>query len=707
MDPLDAAFDMLIADGLAPWLVIRTGTHVIHRLGMGQSQLISDMLPDGSMELPRLDGTTIPNLVDIRGFACWYVPEFRLVADEFDDVGFHFAAVQTDRVTDDNRPFNTATMTFSFTREMPENILGLSEDAFIGAGERREIPDLDITAVLALPVAAQDGTTTDKILECEVAEAANGNFFVSFELSGADVERAYVHFTRGGAAELRLVATYSGYQQVLFPDPTLGGPPPPPQVEVDGFTFLLIGDGMHDSSPEAVAAPPVMHHQIRYFPVTARFERTIEVGKAFNTDTYRSRFTISAGEMTRPIIDANDFNDFAITRSEFRELTTLGNVTDRYPSLRRLFFGQVSGIVIAVPAAYGIVRSAQGLAASCDSIVDPAAINGCRFDFTFTIAPMVDPIDMARLAVDLLNIPEAAAHTLQVTLPSGLDPRQQSTLDGFAAADSAFTDGSEPHTVRISVEITDTASTPATSNVNLFLHQLTAKEPAPLFGNLFVRIDDLLPQPVVSHASLNLRQTAGSDDLSATIAAEPGPHAVATNHGPFDLEMGRVAVVGDSDVRVTALGGQVLAAGQSTTLAADVSDARSVEVSRTLALPTPLPKVQLLKLVTFNTEVVQKLQHPLTVNATGVTFAADRISSIEVLFSVTGLPDLPIPAMTLSASHAIDFVHVAVPVTAAIAGLECTVSLRVNKAEDQKSVSVTHDFVADPILVVTNSTLTS
>jgi len=34
--------------------------------------------------------------------------------------------------------------------------------------------------------------------------------------------------------------------------------------------------------------------------------------------------------------------------------------------------------------------------------------------------------------------------------------------------------------------------------------------------------------------------------------------------------------------------------------------------------------------VTFNTQVVQDVQHPLTVNAAGLNFTADAITSIKV-----------------------------------------------------------------------------
>jgi hypothetical protein len=168
--------------------------------------------------------------------------------------------------------------------------------------------------------------------------------------------------------------------------------------------------------------------------------------------------------------------------------------------------------------------------------------------------------------------------------------------------------------------------------------------------------------------------------------------------------MRRFAVVDDVGVRVTSLPDHVLAAGQSVILTTDVADATSVEVSRTLSLPTPLPKARLLELVTFDTQVVQDLQHPLTINAAGVNFAADGITGIEVHFSLTALPDLPIPALFLVPAHAIDFVHVTVPVTAAVTGLESTVSLSVTTSAGNRSIAVKHDFAADPVLVVTSNT---
>lgn len=698
------ACDTMLAAGLAPWVVGRLGDSF--GSDPGEDFFWADRMDDPpDPPWPRLDGTPTAGLIDDRGrHGCWYLPDYRLIAadlkpeDELsDDVGFRFEARQTGEVLAGARPLNRAVLSFTFSHMMSKEIL----ESFSDRGNLSEVPNVEVEAWLAIPVAAQDGSSEMRKARTVARNAASGNYFVEFELTGDDVGLAYVHLTQSGSAELHVTTTYTGYQKVLIPGSAM-------ELHSDGVhwfgdRFIPIGDGDRVSSADVTIDPD--RDTIEYLPVRTSFNRTLPLEMVFNTDKFRSRFTITSKDVSRPIIDVSDLNEFVTPRSEFRELTSLGEVSERYSSLQRLYYGQVSGTVIAIPASYGIVRSSSGLAARCDAIVDPTGINGCRFDFTFTIAPIIDPIDMARLESDLRSTPEAATRSLEVRLPSGLDSRRTSSLSGFASAISTFTTGPEPHTVQVSVEISDTGTTPATTNVNLFLNQLTAADAAALFGDLFVRIDDAFPQPVTAHAVLNLRRTAGSDELTAVVTSDPTARAAAINHGPFDLTMSAFVVLGAAEPRITILPNQILPPGQSAILTTDVADARSVEVSRTLALPTPLPKQRLLELVNFDTQVVQELQHPLTVNATAVNFAADGISSIEVHFSLVALPDIPIPTLTLKPAHAVDFVHVSVPVTAAVADLECRVTLTVTKSGEAASITVTHDYVADPILVVTGNTL--
>jgi hypothetical protein len=64
-----------------------------------------------------------------------------------------------------------------------------------------------------------------------------------------------------------------------------------------------------------------------------------------------------------------------------------------------------------------------------------------------------------------------------------------------------------------------------------------------------------------------------------------------------------------------------------------------------------------------------------------------------------------VPSFTLSPSHTVDFVHVSLPVDSAVTGLDSMVVLTLTTTSGTRTVSVPHDFVDDPVLVVTSSTI--
>ncbi|MEV7544929.1 hypothetical protein [Streptomyces sp. NPDC089915] len=677
------------------WLVGRTGDHV-NSVSSSEADLPADVTV-----MPRLESDFIADSVGPTIERLWYLPEFTLFADVFDeDPDFAFDADQNGDPAPDGGPFNHAVLTLGLDTKVPEH---LASDE--GASRLNEVPDLDPGVTLIVPVTQDDGTVKENQVKGATKIAGEVGFIATFELTGSLVEATYTHLTRRGKLRLDFEPTYSGYVTTLVNEPDTGFPVHGSIFH--GFQFQVFGDA--GNTPGGEFEPVLSHTTRRYvfFPSTARFHRTLPIGVDFNTDTYRSRFTITAEGMTRPIIDVNDLNTFAGQRSEYRELTTLGDIATKYPSLRRIFFGQVSGTVIAVPADYGVLITAQGALASCDSIVDesPTSFSGCRFHFTFTVAPMADPIDLARLRADVPGIPEAIGRTLRVALPGGLDSRTPSTLDGFPAGRAAFADG-DATAVQVGIDIADDRPTPATTTVNLFLQQLAATGPPPLFGSIAVRLDDVFPQPVRTSLLLNMRHTAHGDDLATTPQPGPPPSATAVNQGPLDLKLLSCADVreGQEPAPVVSLGGLVLAARQTTTLPG-VGAATEVAVSRALEVAVPLPKAQMLKFLAFHTHTVQEVQHPLTVNAAGLDFAAEGIGTIRVDIILTSNPGVSAPSFTLSQSHTVDFVHVSVPVDSAVTGLDSTVSLTLTTTSNPRTVSVKHDFVDEPILVVTSSTI--
>lgn len=685
---IDNAFDEFIATGATPWLIARIGP------GIDDNWQYPMPYPENGLDIPcvRWAGGT-PGLLDSVTGPSWYLPVFSVPAD---DPTFSFAAVQSG-VDPHGDPFNRAQLTFSVSADMPDNI------AEIYHGNEglppRLAADLGVLQfTLSLPVTDSAGNPQTLTATGDPGYADDGTFIATFDLIGDAVEAAYVHLTRSGSAVLEIAAAYSVYKTALVSAPDVGFPIHGPIFH--GYQFQVFGDGEHGG----VEVDRPIPGGYRFMPVTAMIHRSTALGLTFATDTYRSRFTITADGTTRPIIDSSDLSEFASARSEYRELTTLGNVSDRYPTLRRLYFGQVSGTVVAVPAAYGIVHGAKGVAAVCDSIVDdsPDTLTGCRFHFTFLLAPLADPIDLAQLAADLPGIPEAVGRRLRLTLPVGLDPHHPGTLDGFPAATATFADGVAAHTVQAGVDITDDRPTPAVTTVNLFLQQLATRGPAPLFGALAIRLDDAFAGQVRTQATLNLYQTADSDDLTAAIVSSA---VQVTNRGPLSLVLHRLGLLGPAQPTVIGLADQVLPAGQSSTLPGDASQATGAVVSRTLDVPVPLPKSALRNYVTFNTTTIQQVQHPLTVNAAGLNFDATGITRMDIQISVDEDPRIAIPVLSLSPAHPIDFVHVLIPLGSAVTGLTCTVVFTLTTTAGTRAVSRGHDFVDEPIFVVTGNTI--
>jgi hypothetical protein len=698
VEEFDKAFDEFLAAGLAPWIVKRNGASVD---GGRSADLPAGALP---LDLPRLDAAFAAPLLSGNSNRSWFLPDFMLLADA--DPAFRFDVVQrAGEVTPDGKPVNQATLALSLRSEIPANLKQILA-AIEREGPLSVVPDLHPIVTLSVPVTAQDGSVHIETTQSSVTQQPDGTYLVTFTLSQGAVGATFERLTDLGGATLELSMTYSGWQTVLVTFPVVGGFAHPPALLFQGMHFQTFGDGSHSEFEPVDVSPGVY----RFFPVTARYPpspptRSLPLELSFATDRYRAKFRITTRDgHTRPIIDANDLSEFATVRSEYRELTSLGDVQAQYPSLRRLYLGQVSGTVVALPVNYGIVHGALGLSAECDSIVDPSSnLTGSRFHFTFTIAPVVDPIDLAKLAAALPGAPEAAGRSLRLTLPDGLDPRHPSVLNGFPSATTTFADGITPHTVRVSVDIADDRVTPAITNVNLFLAELAAAGQAPLFANMAVRLDDVFGEPVQTQATLNLHQTAESDELSSVITPGSPPTAAATNKGPFDLALHRFALL--PQLTVTVLNDKVLAAGQSTTLSADATGAISVAVARSLVVPNPIPKKAMLEFVTFNTQTVQQVQHPLTVHA-AINFTTAGITAIDVAFSLTEAPTLPVPPLTLTASHTIDFVNVLIPIDSAVTGLDTTVTLNITTSSGQRTVTVSHDFVDDPTLTITNNTIT-
>lgn len=690
---------------------------------------------DGGASLP-LEGTRSGSIFEDRfdpGLR-WYVPTVSLAP--MPDAEFSFAATRLG-VGSGGDPFDTVTLTLGLSvSEPPDVTAARTANAALAFKPVSTVDQLDAT--LSVSSVAADGTTTQSTYPMSVTVLDTGASSgatstepakASATLQGPAVIVLFENLRATGSATITITQTYGVWREVRtvpwrFPHPFPGRIPAPvdervperaPQVveAVPAATPLVALAGVRRSVsdlaevgtvPERLPPVDLPPTTTSYVQVDDTDTSVLALGSAFTTDTFRPRYTLTDGDTTRPIVDVNDLQDFQVVRSEFRELTSLGPVSARYPSIRSLYLGQVSGTVIVLPAQYAIVRGSTGCAARCQAVVDdsPTTLSGCRFELTFTMVANIDPADLAQLTTDLASTPEAQSFQLHVALPSGLDTRTAPTFAGISATTPTVVDGVAGAMV-VGIALTDQGPTPAITNVNLLLHALSATS-APVTGEIAVRLDDAYPSAVTTSMVLSLRTTTGTDDLSVTIGQPDASHLSVTNTGPLDEHLTALTGIGggapareDLDV--------VLVSGANATVELPSGQPNGIVHSQ-LVVPDPMPAGQIFSFVPLDLQTVSQLQHPLGFNATAIDFSASGLTQIDLQPALTGLPDLSVSALTLTPQHRVDSVNVAVPIAAALAGLDATVALTITHSDGTTTqAEVTHDFLDDPILILTSAQL--
>jgi hypothetical protein len=639
----------------------------------------------------------------------WYLPEYKLPAS----AAFGFAATEQGVDTSTGQPFDIATIGFTIAVGEPADVTAARAADSTLTFRQITLEPLQVT----LTCTGKDHTGADRpiVVPMGTATQPDGSLAATATLVGPAVVVAYQSLAHGSDAIVQLTGSYAVWRawQPLFRVPL--GSVQATVMPASGLQHrLAAGAVWHDSAlKHDLPAEPVETgtFQLPEPPLTwvtaiDQQTQTLPVGTAFGTDAYRPRYTITAAGSTRPIIDAGDLTSFAQQRSEFRELTSLGDVSSRYPSLRRIYLGQVSGTVVAVPQSYGIVRGSTGLAALLEAVADDSstAASGCRFDFTFTLAPLVDPIDLAQLAHDLRTTPEGASASLHVSLPDSLDSRFESTFTGLSASTSVVTDGPRPGTVQVRVTITDEGQTPAISSANLFLHQF-ASTVSPLTGALSLRLDDMYPTPVMTSFVLSLDQTASSDELSLTVGTDDPTRVTVQNVGQFDLHLDGAASLTDAGPSKAELD-IALAASAATTLGSQDGAPVSIVHSQ-LALADPLPRAAIFDYLVVHTETVSQVLHSLIYSAS-LDFTAAAVAQLDIAATLTDLPSVPIPAVTLTPMHSSDSVHALVPIDALVTGLAAHVTITVTATDGtQRIVVMDNDFLQEPMLTITSASLQS
>jgi hypothetical protein len=688
----------------------------------------------------------------------WYLPAFARVEPS---TAFAFAAVEGSAIDASGNPLDTATVTIAVKPIEPQDVMAARQQP---GGEYQPITAIAYSVQLILPYEDDQGNKQTTQVPGQVAVQGDSSLLLTFAaLLGTTVVKAYRELAeaRLGGASVEIGFTYDLAEHLssqpppfrpplLFPPPLrppvvfpveppvvpTHQPPVAPPIARPPFPIarppfpivrsllsgmpVEVGPGSPTMQPVPIGPHPVLPvlPPIRIGPIlpivpippppegrwivtTERASTVVALESAYAAPSYKPRYTITQSSgPTRPLIEASELESFDAQRSVFRELTSLGDVTVRYPSLTGVYLSQLSSTVYAIPRVYGIVHGKGGCAAQIDVVADTSSASGWRFQMAFEVAPVVDPVDLAQLAEDLKALPEVSGLTLTVTAPTAMDERVTPTFSvGVPLANVVWAGAADGEGLLLSFEVQDAGSTPALVNARLLLAQLTTTAtPPPLFGTIGVRLDEIYTPPVTATVFISLGTTCASNDVVTTTGAT----LTATNQSPNAVRLVRMRTEAGQQVTINPLGG-VLPAGHEASLpVSNPETVTAVEVQRTLALPEPFLASELSEYLAIHAEDTQQTTHPLTVNATDIEFAKVQIKEIDVEITLDALPTIEVPALVLTGQSPLETVNVVVPIEAALTGLAAKLTISVHiEPEGERHVELANDFSANPMFVLT------
>ena len=661
----------------------------------------------------------------------WYLPSYQLAPDI--DAGFSFAA-GAQGIDSDGNPYYQANITLTLDKVEPPDVT-----AFRAANPAQQLQEIPLTALtVTLTTTANDphgGQVQQSVYTAAVAADASGNLMLTFNaLLGAQVLIAYSNLQSGGAS-IALAAQYQAWRAIHIFRPPIDRPPidrPPigrPPIGI--IQRPPIGTGRPPILPKIAALPvrpifpirpipepidptptgppePAPEPSTAYIIASDPFSLSFPLAQKYAAPGYARSFTVTDSNGTRPIVSINDLKNFNTSQSEFSQFTGLGDVSTQFPSFSRLYIGALSRTIVAVPAAYGILRSKDGTAAQCEALLDSTAggSGAAEFQLAFVLAPVVSPFDLAALQAALGANPQSQNCTL--TLPHRLDSSQPMTLGTPFQSSVTYTPGSQPGTFQLNVVVADGSVTgSAVANANLFLKQLSTTVVPYLSGSFGIVLDDAYPHPVIASVVVNLNETAGSDEISYTVAADASSIQLV-NPSPLDLQVSRYAIISGAVAPPEMLNQKILAQQSLTLSDKPPSAAVGLLVDRTLALENPFTKQSLQRYVAFVTQDVQNVNYQIGVVASGVDFNAMGINAIQIAITIPSLPSVTVPGSTLSALLLASNTMITLPIQNAITTLPAVITFTVNPTDTTKSpvqFTVTQDFVDQPVYVLQSASI--
>ena len=652
----------------------------------------------------------------------WFLPSYDLAPDI--DASFSFAAGGEQTGADGN-PYYQATITLTLAKVEPPDVT-----AYRAANPSMQLQEIPLSGLsVGLTTTANDpqtGQPQQSVYTAAVVANADGSLTLTFgPIVGAHVLVAYSNLQAGGAT-LSLTAQFEVWRvfRVFHPIwppirvPVQSGPPiipgkprPLPQAMLApvGKPVFDPGRGPIRLPPHPLPQPePQPQPAPTYTTATDPYTQPFDLAQKYAAPGYARSYTITDSNGVRPIISINDLKNFNSSGSDFTEFTALGDIPGQFPSFSRLYIGGHNQTIVAVPAAYGIVRSKNGTAAQCQALLDSTAggSGAAKFQFAFVLGPVVSPFDYFALKAAVANNPQSK--DFELVLPRRLDTSQPMTLSTPFQTSVTYAPGSALNTFQLDVTITDGSVTgSAVANANLFLKQLSTTVEPYLSGSFGIVLDDAYPHPVIASVVVNLNDTSGSDEISYSVAAD-GSVIQLINVSPLDLQVSRYAIINGTSAPPESLN-QKIPAWQAFTLSdKSSSPTASVRVDCTLALESPFTKEALQRYVSFPTVDVVDVNYQIGIVANGVNFAAMGIAEIDITITIPSLPTVAVPSSKLTALSLASNAVITLPIQNAITSLSAVIAFTVKPVDTTKAnvqFTVTNDFVDQPVYVLESSSI--
>ncbi len=651
----------------------------------------------------------------------WYLPDFALADDT--DSSFAFVASQSSLPTEDGRPFYVGRITLSLRKFRPVDV-----EQFVQANPAstvQEIPLAAMVAVLSSYYSDKNGQQQRRSFTASaIRDAGGGSFLLTFDgaILGDSVTGLYQDLRRFGKALINLSASYQAWakqgsaaifgntglrlmpmqlQRVAMAAPLIQQQRPAVSNRMDVSnlnTIRIFNPGIFDS--EGPAPPPP--EQPVYVQLQQSWTKELPLGLKYNQDGYQLRYTVSqeAGQ-NHVIINVDDLRDFNQSQSQFAELKALGDISLRYPTLSRAYFGVLSRSIIVIPRRYSIVRSKSGCAATCMALVDssPSSISGCKFEFNFTIAPDVSRIEFEKLKQEVLNSADFKGY--QLTFADFEHNTPPSELLTIFKSSVQFAAGTEAHTFAVTVFIQDDdKQTPAVANANLFILRLCSQTGTDLTGSLSLKLDDGYQSAVLAPIDLNFSHTVGTDELLVEFD-ESSSVIKLTNRSSLDLQLSEYALVQGSNLTEFPDSLVIAAAGNtSLPLPAD-HNGLALLADAQLVVPKPMSISAVTDYLNFQTVDVQSTQYAITVEGSGLDY--NKVASIAIDIKFSTLPQVAPRQLRLNKSVNFDSTHIVVPLENAMFSLPGLVNVSVQFVDPGVNTllfTLQHDFTAEPDLIL-------